>query len=369
LRYSRWAWFIVIKQYCFKIWFNCVSYYICICFIFTRYQSFEYENEPFGGSQFKMFGRILLQRSVAAKAPSTTERYSRAFNKFKLWTCQFFELSSLPTDSLTVCLYLESLIQSGSSYSVLESAFYGIRWAHVTCGLKNPCEAGLVSNILESAKRALSKPICKKEPITPEMISRICECFAQPSSTLLDLRTAVLCLTAYTGFLRYNELAGLRCCDVRFIGDSHVELTIVKSKTDIYRDGSKVLLAKNDLGPCPHSLLTRFVQEAGIDLSSELPFFRNLRYVSTGSHVLCDQGLSYSRTRTVVLSALIRLGYSPHNFGLHSFRSGGATAAANAGVPDRLFKRHGRWKSDKAKDGYIKDNISSLLSVSKSIFN
>ena len=45
----------------------------------------------------------------------------------------------------------------------------------------------------------------------------------------------------------------------------------------------------------------------------------------------------------------------------------GATAAANAGVNDRLFKRHGRWRSDKAKDGYVKDNLEALLSVSKSL--
>lgn len=52
---------------------------------------------------------------------------------------------------------------------------------------------------------------------------------------------------------------------------------------------------------------------------------------------------------------------------LHSFRAGGATAAANANIGDRLFKRHGRWKSEKAKDGYIKDNVESILSVSKSL--
>ena len=28
---------------------------------------------------------------------------------------------------------------------------------------------------------------------------------------------------------------------------------------------------------------------------------------------------------------------------------GGASTAANAGVPDRLFKKHGRWKSENAK--------------------
>ena len=27
---------------------------------------------------------------------------------------------------------------------------------------------------------------------------------------------------------------------------------------------------------------------------------------------------------------------------------------------DRLLKRHGRWKSDRAKDGYIEDSLESL---------
>ena len=31
---------------------------------------------------------------------------------------------------------------------------------------------------------------------------------------------------------------------------------------------------------------------------------------------------------------------------VHSLRAGGATSAANAGIADRLFKRHGRWASE-----------------------
>ena len=38
-----------------------------------------------------------------------------------------------------------------------------------------------------------------------------------------------------------------------------------------------------------------------------------------------------------------------------------------AGVPDRLFKRHGRWASESAKDGYVQDSLSSRLSVSKAL--
>jgi hypothetical protein len=48
--------------------------------------------------------------------------------------------------------------------------------------------------------------------------------------------------------------------------------------------------------------------------------------------------LSYSTARKTLLSALKTLGLNKTNVGLHSLRSGGSTAAAAAGVEDRLFK-------------------------------
>ena len=45
-------------------------------------------------------------------------------------------------------------------------------------------------------------------------------------------------------------------------------------------------------------------------------------------------------------------------FGLHSVQSAGdSSQAVNSGfVCDWLFKKHGRWRSDTAKDAYIKEN-------------
>ena len=42
-------------------------------------------------------------------------------------------------------------------------------------------------------------------------------------------------------------------------------------------------------------------------------------------------------------------------------------AAASSGVPDQLYKRHGRWKFENTKDGYVGDPINSRLSVSKNL--
>ena len=51
----------------------------------------------------------------------------------------------------------------------------------------------------------------------------------------------------------------------------------------------------------------------------------------------------------MLLKKITKLGYEPKAFGMHSLHAGGATAAANAGVPDRLFKRHGRWNLNQPK--------------------
>jgi len=201
------------------------------------------------------------------------------------------------------------------------------------------------------------------------MISKICQKFASVYASLSDLRTAAICVTAYAGFpVRFNELAFFRCCDVKFCDGKYVELFIAKSKTDIYTNGNVVVLAKTGHITCPFSLLSRYVQVANIDLSSNLKFFRTLHFLrSKGCCSLRSTGISYTRAREVVLDAFSQLGFPSKLFGLHSLRSGGATAAANAGVNDRLFKRHGRWRSDEAKDGYVKDKLDVLLSVSKSL--
>ena len=68
----------------------------------------------------------------------------------------------------------------------------------------------------EAVKREFAKPVVKKELVTPEMISSICNRFAGPNANLSDLRLAAICVTAYSAFLRYNELTSLRCCDVSF---------------------------------------------------------------------------------------------------------------------------------------------------------
>lgn len=71
--------------------------------------------------------------------------------------------------------------------------------------------------------------------------------------------------------------------------------------------------------------------------------------------------------RELYLAKLKELGFDASNFRLHCLRLSGASAAAFAGVADRLFKWHGRWHSESAKDGHVKDSETTCMSVSKSL--
>ena len=68
--------------------------------------------------------------------------------------------------------------------------------------------------------------------------------------------------------------------------------------------------------------------------------------------------------RELLKEKLQQLGFPSNEYSLHSLRAGGVTVAAMAGIPDRVFKRHGWWKSDNAKDGYVEDSMDKRLSVS-----
>ena len=77
-----------------------------------------------------------------------------------------------------------------------------------------------------------------------------------------------------------------------------------------------------------------------------------------------NKPISFTTARECIIKKL-KLVAPNLNLGLHSLRSGGASAAANAHVDDRCWKRHGRWKSESSKDGYVADSVENRLKVSK----
>lgn len=127
-------------------------------------------------------------------------------------------------------------------------------------------------------------------------------------------------------------------------------------------------IAKTFKHTCPYLSVQRHFAASSFSAHSEVSIFRPLVFLrGTGAYKMRGSvPLCHTRAREIVLSAFDSIGLSKQDCGIQSLiiRAG---SASDVRVPDRLFLRHDRWKSDKSKDGCINDNVQSLLSVSLSL--
>ena len=168
----------------------------------------------------------------------------------------------------------------------------------------------------------------------------------------------------FTGFFRYDEVAEVQKRDVE-VSDDHMVIFLPRSKMDVLREGDRVRIARTHLDTCPVAALVLYMEEASVVHDGEY-LFRAIVTKRSGDVLRkTNDPISYDSVRRSFLGVLRQVGIDSSRLGLHSMRAGGATKAANAGVADRVFQRHGRWKSTKAKDGYVVDDFNKVLSVSK----
>ena len=66
-----------------------------------------------------------------------------------------------------------------------------------------------------------------------------------------------ICLVAFAGFLRCEELLKLRCADVAFNTEGMV-IQITSSKTDQYREGASLVIARTGMATRPVSMMQRY---------------------------------------------------------------------------------------------------------------
>ncbi|XP_071177692.1 integrase/recombinase xerD homolog [Mytilus edulis] len=277
---------------------------------------------------------------LQSRSDNTNNKYFYAYKRWERFILKQGGLS-LPAKPIHVALYLTKLIDTGSSYSVVQSAFYGIKWAHTVRGFSDPTENAFVTNLLESSKRQPHKPKVKKEHIDSESIIELCIKY-KDSDDIAILRDLCMIVLSFSGFLRYNELSSLRCKDVHF-KTNYLEIDIDKSKTDQYRLGEKLVISNGESAACPYSLLSKYFSICKIESSSEQYLFKPIfRSGKRCSLIYKNKKLSYTRARECIVARLKEV-CGDINIGLHSLRAGGATVAANADVNERCWKRHGRY--------------------------
>ena len=311
----------------------------------------------------------LPRMTLASRQDKTVRNYLAAFLKWKQWCSNYEEVVHLPAQPVYVAIYLLELSQTAKSHSPVTLAYYSISWAHRSAGLTDPTKGDLPRMVKEASLRQLGHGDNKKEPVSSQTIVNIVERYVNDQSSLMDLRVATLCILGFTGFFRFDEMSKIKFCDILF-AQSYVKIFLETSKTDVYREGEWVYIARLPGSVCPVKVLAKYLHRAGFSEYSEKYIFRGVtrnKIESKRSLKKQNKPISYSTARTLVLQAFQDVGEDPKVLGLHSLRSGGATAAAKSKIPDRLFRKHGRWHSNMSKDRYVKEDVKQKLIVSKNL--
>ena len=301
-----------------------------------------------GSGVLQSLASSLPDVALASRAPSTSSKYFSSYNRWRSWAREH-GLTVFPASPFHFAIYLRHLMTEAKTASPVESTVHSIALFPLLGGEPSLSEHPFVKSFLAGEERLLVHQITKKEPITVSQLEQLVAYKADSMASLYNIRSVVVCLLAFTAFLRFAKLVRP---DVKIENDM-LKLFIQSSETDQYRKAT-----------CPVAMMNRYLGRAGISCDS--PLFCQLSKTKCG-YKPKSKGLSYSRLRELVLEAFKDIVPDISAIGTHSLRSDGATVAANAGVPDRLFKRHGRWASESAKDGYVQDSLSSRLSVSKAL--
>ena len=146
-----------------------------------------------------------------------------------------------------------------------------------------------------------------------------------------------------------------------------MEILVLKSKTDQHREGNIVYISRVSSECYPVKFLEKYLQKTNIEISKdgETPLIRRIFKTKKQYKISKTQGISYSRIREIFKDYNTDIAANPEEHSLHSLRAGKASAAANNGVTDRLVTKQDQWSSEKSRNGYIKDSVSTRLSVFK----
>ena len=297
---------------------------------------------------------------VRSHADSTVGKYLGAFRRWEAWaTKQGFE--ALPARDYQLALYLQHL-RLYKSKAAVEEACNALAWVHSASGLSSPSSHPFVRATSEGLQRMLAKPVTKNKPESVELLGRIVE-EATMSNSLSDICLATACQLSLAGFLRFNDI---RPIDVK-VQDEFMTLHLPRSKTDQLRKGDELMIARTRNATCPVAMLELYMRQTHTAWDDQQFLFRPICKSSKGERLRESGCISYSCLRDLFKRKLEVLGEKLSDYGIHSLRAGGATAAANLGVADRFFKSHGRWRSKNAKDGYVEDTTEQRLGVSRNL--
>jgi site-specific recombinase XerD len=280
-----------------------------------------------------------------ARAANTRRAYAAAWSDFTGW-CGARGLVALPAEAVTVGLYLADQAQA-HKVSTLRVRLVAISEAHRLQGHNLDTRHPAIRDVWAGIRRSHGTAPVQKAAATSEIIRDLVRVTGQDG--LRALRDRALVLIGFAAALRRSELVALDVQDVTFRPEG-VVLRLRRSKTDQEGAGVEVAIPCGQAAlTCPVRALQAWLEAAEIgEITSPLFFAINKAGRATPNR-LSDRDVA-----RVVKRLVEAAGYDPADYAGHSLRSGFATTAARAGVPEAEIMRQTRHRSLAVMRAYVR---------------
>ena len=270
----------------------------------------------------------------------------------------------LPASEGTL-IYFASYLARSVRHSTIKLYLAAVRNLHISCGHGDPLQGKLLlKKVLRGILRYQGQSRILRQPVTPSVLLAI-RPILRDWLGAKDFSMVWAAFTlAFFGFLHCSEFTcqgahrfrapfELSTDAISFYpslaSPQHMCVTLKASKTDHFRQGNTLVIARSSASLCAVSAMQKYFL-AVRPPPGPLFSFQSGWFLTRSSitNLLRDSarcaGLPYKSLKG------------------HSFRIGAASAAAAAGLPDWLIKVLGRWSSD-CYQLYIRTPTSVLLSA------
>jgi hypothetical protein len=315
-------------------------------------------------------------------APSTRQTYQAALNSYLSCFASFSEDAPFPATQVSLVLWLtHSATRDHRALApgTLRTYLSSLVTLHEEIGFRNLLEdKPLVNRCFKGIKRSKGASKMIRRPITTDILARMQR--LMNGSFCCKLYYAAATLATY-GLLRMGEFTLhssksqtnafklLTVSQLKLMSEhgaivsmntpqqwstaTHMSLTLRTSKTDPFRKTVTIHIGNS----IPVQAMLSYLQ-VHPSLQPSSPLFVQSRI----NHNPLTRDIMITVTRTL----LRQLGLDETQFHGHSFRKGGATSLAKAGVAESVIQLLGRWLSDCYKL-YIVTPLETLLDASRAM--
>lgn len=314
----------------------------------------------------------MFLHACLAKQPNTLKQYAPVGRKWQDF-CAMRGFDPNKSDPKTAALFLSTQLSDAQvrkvGPGVIEQCSAGLTHYFTSRAMSSPCTNDPFCSLLrKAAHNMLTGSKLQRDAATTDDVLAVVQHFLTTSCSLQDRMLVTAMVIQFLGDLRFEQLASIMVHEQYLrVSDERVDYYIWHDKTDPSSTGQWRFLPATGRAGCPVRLTRELLAAGGYRRRPRLVWVREadslvqreedvgylLRAVTAdGSSLLMHSAApgGFPRFNLDVYNAHIRrmtaaAGVGNMHITSHSFRIGGASAAANAGIGQDLIQSWGGWKS------------------------